>query len=88
MTSDECHDANDSQAPTGGQSSRDTHELRVIRSDKSQEMQLCFAMTVPSVSEAERTKQNGRYLAEKSRAECLFDWQQSGEHEAYSDADW
>ena len=40
-----------------------------------------------SVSDMERVKSIGRYLVKKPRAECLFHWQQSGELEAYSDAD-
>ena len=36
----------------------------------------------------ERVKRVGRYLVGKPRAVCLFRWQQRGELEAYSDADW
>ena len=40
-------------------------------------------MTNPSASD-----QEDWYLVGKPRAECLVHWQQSGEFEAYSDADW
>ena len=33
-------------------------------------------------------KRIGRYFVGKPRAKCWFRWQQSGELEAYSDADW
>ena len=33
-------------------------------------------------------KRIGRYLVGKPRAECWFRWQQSGDLEAYPDADW
>ena len=36
----------------------------------------------------ERVKRIGRYLVGRPRARCWFHWQQSGELEAYSDADW
>ena len=36
----------------------------------------------------ECVKRTGRYLVGKPRAKCWFRWQQSGELEAYSDADW
>ena len=45
-------------------------------------------MANPSVSDMDRDKRIGKYLVEKPRAERLFPWQQSGELEAYSDADW
>ena len=45
-------------------------------------------MAKPSVRDMERFKRIGRYLAEKPRAKCWFRWQQSGELEAYPDADW
>ena len=45
-------------------------------------------MAKPSVRDMERVKRIGRYLAGKPRAKCWFRWQQSGELEAYSDADW
>ena len=41
-----------------------------------------------SVRDMERVKRIGRYLAGKPRAKCWFRWQQSGELEAHSDADW
>ena len=50
-------------------------------------LQLCCSMANPSASDVERVKRIGRYLLEKPRAECLLHWQQSGELEAYSDAD-
>ena len=45
-------------------------------------------MAKPSVTDMERVKMIGRYFAGKARARCWFRWQQSGELEAYSDADW
>ena len=36
----------------------------------------------------ERVKRIGRYFVGKPSARCWFRWQQSGEQEAYSDADW
>ena len=36
----------------------------------------------------ECVKRIGRYLVGKPRAKCWFLWQQSGDLEAYSDADW
>ena len=51
-------------------------------------MQVCCAMANPSASGLERVKRIGRYLVENLRAECFFHEQQSGEIEAYSDADW
>ena len=94
MTNDERDDVNDSQALTSG----DITKYRVLaarisyvaqdRPDlKSASMQLCCAMANPSVSDMERVKRIGRYLVENTRAECLFLWQQSGELEAYADAD-
>ena len=44
-------------------------------------------MAKPSVGDMERVKRIGRYLAGKPTAKCWFRWQQSGELEAYSDAD-
>ena len=51
-------------------------------------MQLCCAMAKPTTRDMERVKRIGRYLVGKLRARCWFRWQQSGELEAYSDADW
>ena len=45
-------------------------------------------MASPSVRDMERVKRIGRYFAGKSRAVCLFRWQQRGELEAYADPDW
>ena len=50
-------------------------------------LQQCCSMANPSASDVERVQRIGRYLVEKPRAECLLHWQQSGELEAYSDAD-
>ena len=44
-------------------------------------MQVCCAMAKPTMRDMERVKRIGRYLVG-------FRWQQSGELEAYSDADW
>ena len=88
-------DATDSQALTGGDVTR--HRALVARiSYLSQDrpdlkfaaMQVCCAMANPTVRDSERVKRIGRYLAGRPRAKCLFRWQQSGELEAYSDADW
>ena len=51
-------------------------------------MQVCCAMAKPTMRDMERVKRIGRYLVGKPRARCWFRWQQSGELEAYSDADW
>ena len=51
-------------------------------------MQVCCAMANPTVRDSERVKRIGGYLAGRPRAKCWFRWQQSGELEAYSDADW
>ena len=40
------------------------------------------------MSDMERDKRIGRYFVGKPRAKCWFRLQQSGELEAYSDADW
>ena len=86
------NDANDSQALTGGDITRyralvaRISNLSRDRPDlKFASMQVCCAMAKPSVRDMERV---GRYLAGKPRAKCWFRWQQSGELEAYSDADW
>ena len=51
-------------------------------------MQVCCAMANPTVCDSEGVKSIGRYLGGRPRAKCWFRWQQSGELEAYSDADW
>ena len=51
-------------------------------------MQLCCAMARPTMRDMERVKRIGRCLVGRPRARCWFRWQQSGEVEAYSDADW
>ena len=45
-------------------------------------------MAKPALRDMERVKRIGRHLVGKPRARCWFRWQQSGELEAYSDADW
>ena len=92
MTED---DDNDSQAHTGGDITRyRAHVARISylsqdRPDlKLASMQVCGAMAKPSVRDMERVKRIGRYLARKPRAKCWCRWQQSGELEGYSDADW
>ena len=45
-------------------------------------------MAKPTTRDMERVKRIGRYFAGKLRAKCWFRWQQSGEPEAYTDADW
>ena len=88
-------DAIDSQALTGGDVTR--YRALVVRiSYLSQDrpdlkfaaMQVCCAMANPTVRDSEPVKRIGRYLAGRPRAKCWFRWQQSGELEAYSDADW
>ena len=49
---------------------------------------VCCAMAKPSMREMECVKRIGRYLVGKPRAKCWFRWQQSGDLEACSDADW
>ena len=51
-------------------------------------MQVCCAMARPSVRDMKRVKRIGGCLAGKPRAKCWFRWQQSGELDAHSDADW
>ena len=46
------------------------------------------AMARPTMRDMERVKRIGRYLVGRPGARCWFRWQQSGELEAYSDADW
>ena len=88
-------DDNDSQALTGGDNTRcralvaRVSYLSQDRPDlKFDSMQVCCAMAKPTLRDMERVKRIGRYLAGKPRARCWFRWQQSGELEAYSDADW
>ena len=45
-------------------------------------------MAKPTMRGMERVKRIGRYFVGKRRARCWFRWQQNGELEAYSDADW
>ena len=90
MTSDERHDANDSQALTDGEITKN-RALVVRISYLSQDrpaMEICCAMANLSASDLGRVKRIGRYLVVKPPAECLFHWQQSGELQAYSDAEW
>ena len=88
-------DYNDSQALTGG----DITQYRALvarisclsqdRPDlKFAPVQVCCAMAKPSVRDMERVKRIGRYFAGKPRTKCWFRWQQSGELDVYSDADW
>ena len=88
-------DANDSQALTGGDITRYRGLVARIsclsqdRPDlKFASMRVCCAMAIPSMRDMECVKRIGRYLVGKSRAKCWFRWQQSGDLEAYSDADW
>ena len=91
----DMNDDDNSQALTGGDVTR--YRALVARiSYLSQDrpdlkfaaMQVCCAMANPTVRDTERVKRIGRYLVGKPRARCWFRWQQSGEPEAYSDADW
>ena len=88
-------DVIDSQALTGGDGTR--YRALVARiSHLSQDrpdlkfaaMQVCCAIANPTVCDSERVKRIGRYFAGRPRAKCWFRWQQSGELEAYPDADW
>ena len=88
-------DANDSQALTGGDITRCRALVARIsylsqdRPDlKFASMRICFAMAKPSMRDMECVKRIGRYLVSKPREKCWFRWQQSGDLEAYSDADW
>ena len=92
MTDD---DTSDSQALTGGDITRyralvaRISCLSLDRPDlKFASMQVCCAMAKPTLRDMERVKRIGRYLAGKPRARCWFCWQQSGELDVYSDADW
>ena len=95
MTNDEHNDVNDSEALAGGDITKCRAPVARIsylsqdRPDlKFASMQVCCAMAHPSVSDLAQVKRIGRYLVVAPRAECLFRWQQHGELEAYSDADW
>ena len=88
-------DTSDSQALTGGDITR--HRALVARiSCLSQDLTSsllrckCAAQwpSQPALRDTERVKRIGRYLAGKPRARCWFRWQQSGELDVYSDADW
>ena len=88
-------DAIDSQALTGGDITRYRALVARIsylsqdRPDlKFASMRVCCAMAKPSVRDMECVKRIGRYLVGKPRAKCWFLWQQRGDLEAYSDADW
>ena len=88
-------DDTDSQALTNGDITRYRALVAKIsylsqdRPDlKFASMQVCCAMAKPTTRDMERVKRIGRYLVGKPRARCWFRWQQSGELEAYSDADW
>ena len=50
-------------------------------------MKACCVMARPTTRDMERVKRIGRYFVWKPRARYWFRWQQSGELEAYSDAD-
>ena len=87
-------DAIDSQALTSGDITRCRALVARIsylsqdRPDlKFASMWVCCAMAKPSMRDMECVKRIGRYLVGKPRAKCWFRWQQSGDLEAYSDAD-
>ena len=87
-------DAIDSQALTGGDITRYRALVARIsylsqdRHLKFASMRVCCAMAKPSVRDMACVRRIGRYLVGKPRAECWFLWQQSGDLEAYSNADW
>ena len=88
-------DANDSQALTGGDITRYralVERISYLSQDrpdlKFALMQVCCAIAKPSVRDMERVKRIGRYFVGTPRAKCWFRWQQGGQLEAYSDADW
>ena len=88
-------DANDSQALTGGDITRYRALVARIsylsqdRPDlKFASMTVCCVMAKPSLRDMECVKRIDRYLVGKPRAKCWFRWQQSGDLEADSDADW
>ena len=89
------NDDPDSQALTNGDITRSRALVARIsylsqdRPDlKFASMQVCCAMAKPTMRDMERVERIGRYLVGKPRARRWFRWQQSGELEAYSDADW
>ena len=91
----EDDDDNDSHALAGGDISRYRALVARIsylsqdRPDlKFASMQVCCAMVKPSARGMERVKRIGRYVAGKPRAKCWLRWQQSGELDVYTDADW
>ena len=84
----------DSQALTTGDITR--YRALVVRISylsqdrpdlKFASMQVCCAMAKQTTRDIKSVKRIGRYLVEKPKAKCWFRWQQSGELEAYSDAD-
>ena len=89
------NDANDSQALTGGDITN-YRALVTLISHLSQDRpdlkfaskQVYCAMASPSVRDMVRVKGIRRHLAGMPRGVCLFRWQQGGELEAYSDANW
>ena len=92
LTADD--DANDGQALTGGDITRYralVSRISYLSQDrpglKFTSMQVCCAMAKPSLRDTERAKRSGRYFAGKPREKCWFRWKQSGELEAYPDAD-
>ena len=72
-----------------GHSWRESVNLSHDRPDlKFESMQVCCAMAKPTTRDVEPVKRIGRYLVGTPTARCWFHWQESGELEAYSDADW
>ena len=88
------NDAIDSQALTGGDITRYralVARISYLSQDpdlKFASMRECCTMAKPSVRDMECVKRIGRYLVGKPRAKCWFLWQQRGDLEACSDADW
>ena len=88
-------DATDSQTLTGGDITRYRALVARIsylsqdRPDlKFSSMRVCSAVAKPSMRDMACVKRIGRYFVGKPRAKCWFRWQQSGDLEAHSDADW
>ena len=88
-------DAIDSQVLVGGDTTR--HRELVARISylsqdrldlKFASMRVRCAMAKPSMQDMECVKRSGRYLVGNPRAKCWFLWKQSGNLEAYLDADW
>ena len=81
-----------SQVVTSHDTEHSLHESVTPSQDrpdfKFASMRVCCAMAKPSMQDMECVKRIGRYLVGKPRAKCWFLWQQSGDLEAYSDADW